>query len=224
MKKIFCLMLCLVLMMSVSSCGGNTETPTDVYTTQPRTTVTAVESVTDLASAGKFDTTEVKLGDIIDKIEDTYEYAPETALEDSDEHGHSHDVYLEKTIGTDLTRFTYADLQFFTVNGEDNKGVAIMVTSSGAYGFKCNINLKEDIINVLGTPDYEMALPEGERFYMLGQEDANRMTYMYDNYRLDFITVEDVLAFIVLTDTDIYDEFSTNTAVVTETVTVNKEA
>ena len=99
-----------------------------------------------------------------------------------------------------------------------------MVTSSGAYGFKCNLNLREDIINVLGTPDYEMALPEGERFYMLGQEDANRMTYMYDNYRLDFITVEDVLAFIVLTDTDIYDEFSTNTAVVTETVTVNKEA
>ena len=221
MKKIFCLMLCLILMMSASSCGSNAQTPTDVDTTQPRTTVTAVESVTDLAPLGKFDTTDVKLGDIIDKIEDAYEYAPDTTLAGEDEHGHSHDVYLEKTIGTNLTRFTYADLQFFTVNGKDNEGVAIMVTSSGAYGFKCNINLKEDITNVLGNPDYEMALPDAERFYMLGQEDAYRMTYMYDNYRLDFITVEDILAFIVLTDTDIYDEFSTTAHASTETVTVS---
>ena len=47
---------------------------------------------------------------------------------------------------------------------------------------------------------------------MLGNETADRLTYMYDEYRLDFITIDDVLSFIVLTDTDVYKKFTTNKA------------
>ena len=225
MKKSLSLILAIIISLSVCSCGGTGDkTDSDVEATQPRTKVTTLESVTDLASVGKMDCAKVKLGDINDRIYENYPSEPATVEPSTDADGNEipttlpegyveEDVaYLHKTTGTNLTRFTYADLQFYTVNGKDSKGIAIMVTSSGAYGFKCNYNLKSDITNVLGAPDYEMVLPEDESFFMLGSETADRLTYMYDEYRLDFITIDDVLSFIVLTDTDIYKKFSTDKA------------
>lgn len=225
MKKLFVLFLATIISLSVCSCGDTeNNNDTDTLATQPRTKVTTLESVTDLASVGKMDCAKVKLGDIKDRLYEAYPSEPETIEPVTDADGNEipttlpegyveEDVaYLHKTTGSNLTRFTYADLQFYTVNGKDRKGIAIMVTSSGAYGFKCNYNLKTDIINVLGTPDYEMVLPEKDSFFMLGNETADRLTYMYDEYRLDFITIDDVLSFIVLTDTDVYKKFTTNKA------------
>lgn len=211
MRKTICLVTAAMIAAALCSCGNSAESPTDVTATMQRTTVTTLESVSAKAGAGEMDCTPIKLGNIIDRLYDNYPTAP-AGEEQPQESGVAEQgedrQYLEKTTGTTLTRFMYADMQFYTVNGKDSEGVAVMITSNGAYGFKCNINFKSDITNSLGEPQQKDIIPENQRFFMMGGEDAERLTYFFGDNRLDFIVVDDMLSMIVLTDTAIYDGFT----------------
>lgn len=211
MKKVLCLITAVVLAAAASACSGGGETNTDVRSTAPRTTVATLDSVSALASDGRMDCTKIKLGDIIDRIYEQYPTAPSAAVSQADSSTPTaepaDETYLEKTFGTRLTRFMYKDMQFFTVNGKDSEGVAIMVASDTAYGFKCNLNFRSDIIASLGEPQKSEDLPDDQKFFMMGGEKAERLTYNFGTKRLDFIVTDDILSMIVLTDTTIYTGF-----------------
>lgn len=203
-KKILCVLSALTIALAVASCGGEETTTDIVKTTVARTTVTSKNSVKELAEKGTMDCTTIKLGDIVDRIYEKYPKRPSGTASNTNANQNDDGIYLEEKLGTTMTRFMYSDLQFYTVNGRDNEGVAIIVTGGNAYGFKCGVHLKSDVVASLGTPDFEGKLAEKERFFMFGGQNVERLAYKFGKYRLDFIITDGTLSQMVLFDTALY--------------------
>ncbi len=123
--------------------------------------------------------------------------------------GEKEDMYKYQ-VGNSLTSVYYDGEQYFYVNGNESAGAAIIVSNISAYGFKMGNCLEEDVIASIGEPDVRDVPDLSQLFFCLGSPvNPTRLTYNFQNKRLDFVFSDGNLLVVTLTNTDVYSGFST---------------
>ncbi|MBQ2676125.1 MAG: hypothetical protein IJF54_01820 [Clostridia bacterium] len=219
MKKILAVMLCLCCVLCLASCGDAGNGDTDAETTTKRVKVTNLDAVKADAQQGIITGVSIGLSASADDIKDKYEQLPEepdTTEADTDEtkesttqEEHNHDtVYVEIHQGRDLTLYQCGKEQYFFVNDDMDMGVAVIAYVGDAYSFKSGYHTADDVEFSIGKPDKKDVPANDELFFLPDvPQNVTRLTYNFDNIRLDFIFVDNYLMSTVLTDTEVYTEF-----------------
>ena len=123
----------------------------------------------------------------------------------------------EFRMGYIFSHIIYQDQQYYFVNGKESQGAAAVVSKGkdGAFGFKVGNCPEEDIINSLGEADFtDVPEANSNNICVPNNSPAKRLTYMFENYRLDFMLADysDGLGFtlsaVILTDTNIYSGYT----------------
>ena len=234
MKKLLSFALCFVVLLSLGSCDFfKEEEEVVIPTTSQRSTVVSKEKVSSLAKEGKVEGAHFALGADMQEVKDYFfdivrpwtVTATSSVIEKDGTTkvvmgespydntqivtaiGEHEDMYKYQK-GNSLTSIYYNGEQYFYVNGNESAGAAILVCNIEAYGFKMGNCLPEDVINSLGDPDYEDVPDISQLFFCLGSPvNPSRLTYNYDDKRLDFVFSDGNLLVVTLTDTDVYNGF-----------------
>lgn len=221
MKKLITLVLCVICICSLCSCSGKTNT---TLTTSKRNVIITREDLEKHILKGKIDTVTFATGSSFDTVKkhfldlvDSYKNIPGQPAEHVTLIGENEERY-EFRMGYIFSHIIYQDQQYYFVNGKESLGVAAVVSKGkdGAFGFKVGNCPEEDIINSLGKADYtDVPEANSNNICVPNNCPAKRLTYMFENYRLDFMMADygDGLGYnlfaVILTDTDIYSEYTT---------------
>ncbi len=228
MKKILSLLLCVCFICSLCSCSSKNTT---VFTTSKRNVIISREDLQKQVLNGKIDTAAFATGSSLDDVKthfldliDSYKDIEGQPSEHVTLIGENEERY-EFRMGYIFSYIIYQDQQYYFVNGDESKGVAAVVSKSkdGAFGFKVGNCPEEDIINSLGEADFtDVPEPNSYNICVPNNSPAKRLTYMFENYRLDFMLADfgDGLGYnlfaVILTDTNIYSDYTTTPASPTE--------
>ncbi len=239
MKKVISVLLILVVLLSLGSCDWfkNEETQEEIVipTTSKRNVIISKEDLAAQVNEGKVDGAQFALGASIDEVkefffdkvrpwtvtvtssvveaEGTSVVVTETSPYENPQLvtaiGEKEDMYKYQ-VGNSLTSVYYDGEQYFFVNGNESAGAAIVVCNISAYGFKTGNCLEEDVIASIGEPDARDVPDLSQLFFCLGSPvNPTRLTYNFDNKRLDFVFSDGNLLVVTLTNTDVYSGFST---------------
>ena len=238
MKKIISIVLVMVVLMSLGSCDwfkSEKEEEIVIPTTSKRNVIITKEELSAKVKEGKVDGTQFALGTNIDEIkefffdkvrpwtvtvtssvveaEGTSVVVTETSPYENQQLvtaiGEKEDMYKYQ-VGNSLTSVYYDGEQYFFVNGNESAGAAIIVSNISAYGFKMGNCLEADVIASIGDPDVRDVPDLSQLFFCLGSPvNPTRLTYNFQNKRLDFVFSDGNLLVVTLTDTDVYSGFST---------------
>lgn len=228
MKKLVALLLSVVCLCSLCSCSGKTE---DTFTTSQRNVIITREDLEKQVLTGKLDTATFATGSSFDTVKkhfldlvDSYKNIPGQPAEHVTLIGENEERY-EFRMGYIFSYIIYQDQQYYFVNGKESQGVAAVVSKAkdGAFGFKVGNCPEEDIINSLGKADFtDVPEPNSYNICVPNNSPAKRLTYMFENYRLDFMLADYgdglgyTLSAVILTDTNIYSDYTTTPASPTE--------
>lgn len=237
MKKLLALVLCIVILMSFGACGwlSSDEDEIVIPTTSARSTIISKDAISAQIKEGKVDGAVFSLGSDIEEVKEYFfdivrpwtVTATSTVVEKDGTTkvvvgespydntqivtavGEKEDMYKYQK-GNSLTSVYYDGEQYFFVNGNEDAGVAIIVCNIKAYGFEMGNCPSVDVINSLGEPDVEDVPDFNQLFFCLGSPvNPTRLTYNFGDKRLDFVFSDDNLLVVTLTDTTIYNGFST---------------
>lgn len=207
MKRIICIMIsAAVAVTAMSLCGCSVGNANNTPTTT-KSALNTLENVKNLAKSGKIDTVEYTLGTKADSIIQKYSTtaAENTDSTADDDHNHENDIVFDVTEKTDYTRIILDTAQFFYNNDDPNKQIGVIACTADAYNFKAGNCYSDDVIDALGKPDSTDIPAAEDLIYTFGvPSSVSRITYNFDNIRLDFVFVDDNLIATVLTDTAIY--------------------
>lgn len=225
MRKYICLLLCVVLILSISSLSACSDDKSEKNTTtvQP-TTVISLESVKSYVTQGKIDTVEFALGTkagfILDKYNTT---APATTnASDSDE---DVPVFYTNNNKEDYFSIMQGASQYFYLKDDDSKQISVIACTSDAFNFKTGIDYSQSVIDSLGKPDVTDVPAKQDLIYTFGgAHNPSRLTYNFGKYRLDFVFTDDVLLATVLTDTELYPYMGHNVEPTTATTVATTSA
>lgn len=237
MKKLLSLVLAMVVLLSFGACDlfSGKEEEVVIPTTSARSTIITKDAVAELVSQGKVDGAQFALGSDIEEVKEYFfnivrpwTVTASSAVIKKDGTtkvvtgespydntqivtavGEHEDMYKYQK-GNSLTSIYYDGEQYFFVNGNEAAGVAIIVCNIEAYGFQMGNCPSVDVINSLGEPDASDIPDYSQLFFCLGSPvNPTRLTYNFDNKRLDFVFSDDNLLVVTLTDTSVYNGFST---------------
>ncbi len=245
MKKLLSLVLCMVVLFSLGACGwfGDKEEEEEIVipTTSQRSVIITKDEASAQVAEGKVDGAYFALGSSIDEVREyffdkvrpwtitvtskivekkgTTKVITETSPYDNTQIvtavGEKEDMYKYQK-GNSLTSIYYDGEQYFFVNGNEAAGVAIIVCNIEAYGFQMGNCPSVDVINSLGEPDVKDVPSYDQLFFCLGSPvNPTRLTYNFGDKRLDFVFSDDNLLVVTLTDTTLYNGFSTGAPITT---------
>lgn len=210
MKRFLSLTLCSLLLFALTSCQKEAEKKEDKMTTSRRNVVVTRDEVGKLASVGKFNKAHFALGEKLDKISNYFqnEIQKETSTGESTEiapNGMEYDFYE----GNRLNVVYFATNMYYFFKDNTQAGAVVITENYDSYGFISGKTTTDDLVHSLGEPDYKDNPDQNEIFYILGGfEKAERYTYYFNNKRLDFIFINDLLSISAISDTGVYKEFS----------------
>ena len=239
MKKIISIALIVGVLLSLGSCdwfkSKEAEEEIIIPTTSKREVIITKEKLSLQVKEGKVEGAQFSLGADIDEVkefffdkvrpwtitatssvieeEGTSVVVTETSPYDNPQIvtaiGEKEDMYKYQ-VGNSLTSVYYDGEQYFYVNGNESAGAAIVVCNISAYGFKMGNCLEADVTASLGKPDARDIPDLSQLFFCLGSPvNPTRLTYNFQNKRLDFVFSDGNLLVVTLTDTDVYSGFST---------------
>ncbi len=200
MKKLVSLLLLLVFVLTLCSCGGDKQKDKHIVEIE--------------AAKGELDGIGFALGTDMETIIEHYEDIVEQ-LEDSDkEHSdsmHDHTLAEEFITEDDLGKYcsvmTVTDLYYYIDEKDDDKEkAAVAVTFNDVHEFAIGIAMPDDVKAALSATPEERKAQESDMFFLPSfEENCLLLRYTYDNYQLDFLFVDDFLSAVALTDTDLWD-------------------
>ena len=239
MKKVISIALILVVLLSLGSCDWfkkeSGEEEIVIPTTSKRAVIITKEELSSFVKEGKVDGAQFALGASLSKVKEFFfekvspwtitvtssvveaegtsvvvtEASPYDNPQIVTAIGEKEDMYKYQ-VGNSLTSVYYDGEQYFYVNGNESAGAAIIVSNIEAYGFKMGNCLEEDVIASIGEPDSRDIPDLSQLFFCLGSPvNPTRLTYNFDNKRLDFVFSDGNLLVVTLTNTDVYTHFST---------------
>lgn len=202
MKKLLSVSICLLLVISLSACGGNGN---DVSSDNSEK-----DTIEQTVRKGKLDICEYGLGSDIEAVKDYYKQLADNYEEITEEHdteGCNHDhtsdpdfAYYELSKKKDYTVIETADVRFYyTKNTED--GITAIASDSAVFGFTPAVTTKyevEDAINASGKT--VNANEDDLKLLAMPSDSVIILRYTFDEYQLDFYFYENSLITTVILD------------------------
>ena len=180
MKKILCLVLCMLFVFSLAACGEESE--------EKGSHSVDVEYY---ANLGQINDVEYKLGDSVQKTK--------TALEEKvDDHGESN--YFEYPSGRYTIMSDGATYCCYETENE-NAGLTHVITTGDAYGFTAGAVSVEirDIMSSIGFDAKERDAKRSETFFLPAGAEMTVLEYKFQNNTLLFVFQDHYLAATVIT-------------------------
>lgn len=254
MKKILCVVICIATLLTLGSCNwfnSKDETEETVQTTSKRSIVITKDEVKKQVEQGKIDGPHFGLGANYDEVNQyflnivqpesttaatkiikkkgTTKVVTETQTENPNyiTQVGPNEEYYEVYKGNTMTSVYFKAEKYFYLNDKIDSGAAIIVCFDKAYGFNIGNCPSIDVINSLGQPDVTDVPSYDQLFFCMGSpNNPTRLTYNFGTKRLDFIFSDDNLMAVTLTDTSLYNGFSTGqpTSATTQAGAVSGEA
>lgn len=237
MKKTLSLVICIAVLLSLGSCNwfkSSKSSDDTKQTTSKRHVVITKDEVKKQVESGKIDGAHFALGTNVDEVKQYFLniIQPETTTAETEiqkkggktkiitktvaenpnyvtEIGNNEEYY-EYYVGSSLTSVYYEGEKYFYANDKMASGAAIIVCSNKAFGFNIGNCPSIDVIHSLGEPDVADIPDFDQLFFCLGTpSNPTRLTYNFGTKRLDFIFSDDNLLVVALTETSVYNGFST---------------
>ncbi len=191
MKRLLCLILALLMVLSLASCKKDGD---DVSSDQGNSTYDLVACM----NQGKIPEATYVLGVDPEKIKNDYNY-----YEEAEEHTQEHEIYVRENPNS--TNIVVGDYYYYYVNGEEDKGISSIVSFSTAFGTEVHgFETKQDIIEKFNSVVFEeRELTSLQAYFIPGEvENCTALTCKTENRRIDFVFMEDSLIAINLVDTE----------------------
>lgn len=171
MKKIVFLLV-FVLVFSLCGCGEKGK--------EKKQLEVDIEYYSNL---GQMPECKFKLGESTDKLE-------ELIAESAESHEHDHEaVYYDMVVGDDYTTIYAGDDQYYFNNTKKDKGIAMMVSYEGGYGFDAgsvSIEIKEEL-SAAGYEAKERAAEDEDIFFLPSASDFTCLEYTFKDNTVKFI-------------------------------------
>lgn len=217
MKKIICILLCLCTILTAFGLSSCTKNDNNTEVTAKRTGITTLEAVKNVVMQGKIDGAEFALGTNPDTIKQKYST---TAATNATGEVQGDGTVFDVTDKGDYTRIILGTAQYFYLNKGNDHNISVVACLADAFGFKVGNCYSDTVIDSLGEPDSKDVPAAKDLIYTFGvPNNATRMTYMIDKYRLDFVFTDDNLLATVLTDTSVYKDMGNSATTAAPTTT-----
>lgn len=186
MKKILCLILCMVFVFSFVACGKKDEKNTQSTIKKHNVDVAAY------VKKGEIDTIEYKLGDSVEETDEALKKIKNEEGESNYYQQFSQDKkYIIASAGAIVCRYD--------VQNEDD-GVTYIALSDKAYGFDIGTSIKsvKDAMKTLGYNATERQAKDGELFFLPKGIEAEILEYKFGKNTVIFIFVDSALSYTAI--------------------------
>ena len=185
MKKIFCLILSLLLIVSFAACGEDKEKEQ-----------TAKVDIEYYAKLGEIPECNYKLGEDPEAIKAALSSEEQSAVSEGEEYAYN------VTEGEKSVRIDNGDFSYFYEKGKENAGISYIAAFDKAYGFEMGISVL-DVKESLGGFDYtEEPADDSNAFFLMGVENGTVMRYTFDNTVIIFVFQDNELFATAIYNTD----------------------
>lgn len=170
MKKIFCLMLSFIMIISFAACGKDKEKKK-----------TAEVDIEYYAKLGEIPECDYKLGTDPKTINADLSSKAESVVNAGEEY--AYDV----TEGEKSVRIDNGDFSYFYEKGKESAGISYIAAFDVAYGFSMGTSII-DVKDSLAGFDYtEEPADQNNAFFLMGIENGAVMRYTFDDTAIIFV-------------------------------------
>lgn len=195
MKKTISLILAVLMLFMSVGCKSNKNEAKD--NSSPEQYAHGV-NVMAYAKDGEIPEVPFKLGDSIEKVKNEFKSTIPEGSEIED---------LIITEGQETVQMDGGSSMFFYEKKNESKGIGMIVAKESAFQLSLGgVYSGEDIIEIMGTDDYErVPTTEADAFFLPGQPELYEcVAYNADKYVLKFILVNGYVSAVTLTDPEIW--------------------
>lgn len=184
MKKIFCFLLSLTMIISLAACGKKEKEPT------------AAVDIEYFAKLGEIPECNYKLGESVDTIQSALSSEEQSAVSAGEEY-----VYNvsegEKSVRIDNGSFSY-----FYEKDKKEGGISYIAAFEKAYGFETGVSLLEVKEALTGFSYTEEAADKDNTFFLMGMENGTVMKYTFESTVIMFVFEDNELFAAAIYNTD----------------------
>lgn len=170
MKKIFCFLLSLLMIISFAACGKDKEKKK-----------TATVDIEYYAKLGVIPECNYKLGESVDTIKNALSSEEQSAVSAGEEY-----VY-NVTEGEKSVRIDNGSFSYFYEKDKKDGGISYIAAFDKAYGFETGTSIL-DVKDALTGFDYtEEAADDSNAFFLMGMENGTIMKYTFGSTVIMFV-------------------------------------
>lgn len=184
MKKIFCLMLSLLMFVSFAACGKD------------KRVVNAEVDLEYYAKLGEIPECDYKLGEDPEKIKSDLSSREESAADNDEEYAY----YV--TEGEKSIRIDNGDFSYFYERGKEKKGISYIVAFDRAYDFEVGNSILDVKESLAGFSYTEEPANESNTFFLMGLDNGTIMRYTFDDTVIIFVFQDNELFATAIYNTD----------------------
>ena len=185
MKKIFCLMLSLTMILSFAACGKDKE--------KEKTASVDIEYYAEL---GEIPECNYKLGADPEEIKSALSSEEQSAVSAGEEY-----VY-NVTEGEKSVRIDNGEFSYFYEKGKENEGVSFIAAFDKAYGFETGTSVLDDKEALTGFSYTEEAADQDNTFFLMGMENGTVIKYTFGSTVIMFVFQDNELFAAAIYNTD----------------------
>ncbi len=184
MKKIFCLILSFVMIISFAACGKD-----------KKKEIPEVD-IEYYAKLGEIPECDYKLGEDPETIKTALSSEEQSAISEGEEYPYN------VTEGEKSVRIDNGDFSYFYEKGKENKGISYIAAFDKAYGFEMGTSVL-DVKGSLAGYDYtEEPADDSNAFFLMGVENSTVIRYTFDSTVILFIFQNNELFAAAIYNTD----------------------
>ena len=185
MKKIFCVILSLFMIISLTACGKDKKKEN-----------TAAVDIEYYAKLGEIPECDYKLGDSAEDIKNALSSEEQSAVSAGEEYLYNV-TEGEKSVRIDNGSFSY----FYEKDKADN-GISYIAAFDKAYGFETGMSIL-DVKEALNGFDFtEEEANQDNTFFLMGMENGTVIKYTFDSAVIMFVFQDNELSAAAIYNTD----------------------
>lgn len=185
MKKIFCLMLSILMIASFAACGKDKDDKK-----------TAEVDIEYYAELGEIPECNYKLGADPEEIKSALLSEEQAAVSAGEEYAYN------VTEGEKSVRIDNGEFSYFYEKGKENEGVSYIAAFDKAYGFETGTSVLDVKESLAGFDYTEEPADDSNAFFLMGVENGTVMRYTFDSTNIIFIFQDNELFAAAIYNTD----------------------
>ena len=185
MKMIFCFILSLTMIFSLTACGKNKENEK-----------TAKIDIEYYAKLGEMPESPYKLGEDPETIKAALSSEEESAVSAGEEY------LYNVTEGEKSVRIDNGSFSYFYEKDKKDVGISYIAAFDKAYGFEIGTSILDVKDSLVGLNYTEEAADSNNAFFLMGTYNGTVLKYTFDNIVIIFIFQDSELFAAAIYDTD----------------------
>ncbi len=198
MKKLFTVILAVLMLFSLAACGGKDDTETPSAPAIPDKS----DEVAAAVSEGRIPELEFKLGDSTSDLRTRFNELLEDMEDAHEGGGHVHndgDILLDKSEGELSMTYTVGTAGYYYEKEKSKNGIAVLLSLEDAFGFKQGTP-RADVETALAKLSLKSLNAGEDELYFVPIPEAIILRYKKDGRQLDFYFSDNELVATVLRD------------------------